>query len=95
MRPHDGWVRPETGMNSVQDVANQMWDKVQPRLNALLSPDARTDSAWLKQVLIVIGVIAALWIAFRATRTVGQLMRFAFCFAWVALWSGGWLYFWR
>ncbi len=82
-------------MNTIQDLANQLWDRMQPRLSAVLSPDSRADSTWLKQVLIVIGVLVALWIAFRATRTLGELVRFAFAFAWMAFWGGGWLMFWR
>lgn len=48
-----------------------------------------------RQLLVALALVTAVWVLFRAGRGVGALLRMGFAMAWVAFWTGGWVWFGR
>lgn len=45
-----------------------------------------------RQLLVLVAVLAAVWMLFKAGRGFRGLVRFGFALAWVASWTGGWFW---
>ena len=59
------------------------------------SIDGRRGTVWVlrgSQLLVLVAVLAAVWMLFKAGRGFRGLVRFGFALAWVAFWTGGWFW---